>query len=659
MKKIPDKIIKWVMVPLLVLGLLSGCSKTEKQGESSTDSNDSNSGGTVYSTTESDITVELSTDKDEYKTGEEIKYTIKVTNGRDGYTVSRIYAVSSNDEKLAQAEAPSFGGALKYGESSTYEGTLLDASKVEKPAQVQKEKISGSVETATLRPYVYVNYGGEQVTIRYVVDVVMFQNRMEFSKDEMKTVKTVSCHDPSIVVGEDKEGKKCYYIFGSHRAWAKSYDLENWESFTNNLSTNYREILKEPAAWSAHGSTGYQVDGYMWAPDVIYNKDMGKWCMYLSVDGDKWYSSIVLLTADSLEGDWEYQGIVVYSGFYSAQYYNETDVAKVTGETELADRYKKAWGDYYPNNIDACVFYDDDGNLWMSYGSWSGGIFMLELDEKTGFRDYNVSYEESIHSDPYFGKKIAGGKYVTGEASYIQKIGDYYWLFMSYGELMANGGYNVRVYRSKTPDGEYLDENGRNPFYDTYILNTNDRAGIRLFGGYKWRSFSQGQVAQGHNSAFVDDDGRAYIVFHTRTTSGNEGHYVKVHQLFLNKEGWLVAAPYQTSGEKLNEEGYKADEIAGKYDILLHELNIDYRNLEAKKPNTVTLNEDGTITGSYTGSWSIESGTPYIVLNIDGVNYSGVVFKMCIENTTVETMVFTALGDTNQLTIWGSKSIEE
>ena len=77
------------------------------------------------------------------------------------------------------------------------------------------------------------------------------------------------------------------------------------------------------------------------------------------------------------------------------------------------------------------------------------------------------------------------------------------------------------------------------------------------------------------------------------------------------------------------------------------------------KPKIATLNEDGTITGDYTGSWSIEPGTSYIVLSIDGVNYSGVVLTMCIENTTVETMVFTALGDTNQLTIWGSRSIEE
>ncbi len=648
--------LRWLALPLMAAVLFTGCAGN-KENQSDSDTQGAVKGA-VCTKTENNITVELSTDKEEYKAGEDIKYTLTVTNDRDGYTVSRVYAASSNDEKLAQAEAPSFGGAIKYGESSIYEGILSEASKVENPAEVVKEKITGSVETVTLRPYVYVKYGGEEITVRYIVDVVMFQNHVEFSNDEVKMIKTVSCHDPAIIVGEDKEGKKCYYIFGSHRAWAKSYDLENWESFTNNLSTDYREILKEPAAWSAHGSANYQVDGYMWAPDVIYNEKLGKWCMYLSVDGDKWYSSIVLLTADNLEGDWEYQGIVVYSGFYNGEYYGETDVAEVTGETELADRYKRTWGDYYPNNIDACVFYDDDGNLWMSYGSWSGGIFMLKLDEATGFRDYSVTYDDNIHSDPYFGKKIAGGKYVSGEASYIQKIGDYYWLFMSYGELTAQGGYNVRVYRSETPDGDYVDENGRDPFYDTYILNTNDSAGIRLFGGYKWRSFSQGQVAQGHNSAFVDDDGRAYIVFHTRTTSGNEGHYVKVHQLFLNKDGWLVAAPYQTAGEKLDENGLAADEIVGKYDVIIHKLNIDYRNYGLNTPETITLNADGTVTGAYTGTWSCDDGTAYIDITLDGETYSGVILKMDIENTTVETTVFTALGTTNQLTLWGSKAVD-
>lgn len=38
----------------------------------------------------------------------------------------------------------------------------------------------------------------------------------------------------------------------------------------------------------------------------------------------------------------------------------------------------------YPNAIDPTVFYDADGRMWMVYGSWSGGIFLLEIDKTTG-----------------------------------------------------------------------------------------------------------------------------------------------------------------------------------------------------------------------------------------------------------------------------------
>ena len=53
----------------------------------------------------------------------------------------------------------------------------------------------------------------------------------------------------------------------------------------------------------------------MWAPDVIWNETMGKWCMYMSINGANYRSVIVLLTADDIEGDWTYVGPVVYSGF--------------------------------------------------------------------------------------------------------------------------------------------------------------------------------------------------------------------------------------------------------------------------------------------------------------------------------------------------------
>lgn len=38
--------------------------------------------------------------------------------------------------------------------------------------------------------------------------------------------------------------------------------------------------------------------------------------------------------------------------------------------------------------------------------------------------------------------------------------GEYYYLFLSYGNLEAKGGYNVRIYRSERPDGDYVDEKG-------------------------------------------------------------------------------------------------------------------------------------------------------------------------------------------------------
>ena len=219
------------------------------------------------------------------------------------------------------------------------------------------------------------------------------------------TLKRVSVHDPSIVW---EPNTQTYYIFGSHRASAKTKDLMNWTAFTapwkagnnndaaNNVSFTKPAITKvkkggqeyvfnfDAQAWSKRGNSGYNIDGNLWAPDVVYNKAMQKWCMYMSVNGDAWFSSIVLLTADNIEGPYSYQAPVVISGFKNGTSYKDTDLEIVIGEqASLPARYNvgNKWGERYPNNIDPCVFYDEEGKLWMSYGSWSGGIWILELDE--------------------------------------------------------------------------------------------------------------------------------------------------------------------------------------------------------------------------------------------------------------------------------------
>lgn len=43
---------------------------------------------------------------------------------------------------------------------------------------------------------------------------------------------------------------------------------------------------------------------------------------------------------------------------------------------------------------------------------------------------------------------------------------------------------------------------------------------------------------------------------------------------------------------------------------------------------------------------------------MNGEKYSGVTLEMLVENTTLNTMVFTALGDKDQITLWGSRVIE-
>ena len=474
----------------------------------------------------------------------------------------------------------------------------------------------------------------------------------------------VSVHDPSIIK-DTKTGT--YYIFGSHMAWAKSTDLINWTPFTNNINRDFRTIFKAEAEWAAKADANYDVSGNLWAPDVIWNEAMGKWCMYMSVNGPRWNSTICLLTADSLDGNWTYVGPVIQSGMTNG--FGVTfDYTKVTGETTVNSRYTDRIRNntplYEPHAIDPCVTYDDEGNLWMSYGSWSGGIGMIQLDKETGLRDYNVKYtlDETTLTDPYTGYKIAGGNQRSGEASYIEKIGDYYYLFMSYGGLVANGGYSMRIFRSENINGPYVDASGdyaRYKLFDNVIGSTgagdtNGTVGVKLFTYYQWPYMKYGQVAQGHNSAFVDEDGKAYVVYHTRTNDGTEGHSVKVHQLFVNEEGWLVAAPYEYTGETLSKKPYTTDEMTGTYEVLFHKQSINYQGLECVTAQKVTLNADGTVSGDYTGTWTADADSANVTMVLNNVTYRGMFVEQYLEDTTYKTLCFTMLGD-NEVEFWGSK----
>jgi len=545
---------------------------------------------------------------------------------------------------------------------------------------------------------------------------------------QAQTIKRVVCHDPSIFMDTITTGTKespVYYIYGSHMGNGKTtaaLNYINWTTFasgegttTNNAffvdangaNSNYAKVYADAHDWQY---TGNNVAGMQWAPDVIWNKKMKKWCMYMSLNGDNWCSSIVLFTSDRPDKGWKYVGPVVYSGFQgkyahngfaAANDYKHTDLEKVIGtQTSLPSRYNVGdkWGEYWPNCIDPCVFYDEEGKLWMSYGSWSGGIFIFRLDEETGLRDYTITYPSTLTtageyrsatSDPYFGKKIAGGYYVSGEASYIEHIGNYYYLFMSYGGLSATGtyygvGYQIRVFRSEKPDGPYKDcltSSGNDAIFPKYQLNFGKDAainrGVRIMSAYKWDAMTRGEIAQGHNSAIVDHKGRALLVYHTRFINYGEGHQVRVHQLFQNQDGWLVAAPYEFYGETVTQadidstQQYSMEQVAGDYKVIVHKPKQDAVAQECAQPEAISLNLDGTVTGTYTGKWELIPGTGHISIKIKGVlgSTTVIVFKGVVVEQTLNTstkkkaLCFTALssssgtaGTTRGVCIWGTQT---
>ena len=546
------------------------------------------------------------------------------------------------------------------------------------------------------------------VLLAAIIPIVGYAQTTELTRDEINSLyknknhSAVSVHDPSAV----HYTGKTFYVIGSHRGWAMSTDnMVNWTSLDNSrlfgklnssgsvvvtdfasafsqhpsrmvntvIGGSQREVEFagfDAKSWANGDQTDWNITGNMWAPDLIYNPNSGKWMMYMSLNGDNWHSVIVLLTADKITGPYVYQGPVHYSGFRNTTTpqisWKKTDLEIVLGEqSTLPSRYDRGndWGTYWTNDIDPNVFFDQDGELWLDYGSWSGGIFIIKLDKQTGLRDYTTTYpiendgQGRALSDPYFGRRIAGGYYSSGEGPYIHHIGNYYYLFLSYGGFAPDGGYEMRTFRSATPNGQYVDAGNLDACYhNRYWLNFGPNAqtngGMKLMGAYNgWGLQTVGECAQGHNSVVTDQQGRNFVVYHTKFNDGTAGHLVRTRQLFLNENGWLCSAPFEFDGEEVTDESIKAgcaftpEEMAGTYSVLIHKYKMDHANMEEVTPITVKLTADGKVTGSKTGSWRMTQGTGYITLTIGGVAYKGVVVPQTLDGTTIPAVGITATAE--------------
>ena len=443
------------------------------------------------------------------------------------------------------------------------------------------------------------------------------------------TFGNTSVHDPSIV----KDGST-YYVFGSHLAAAKTTDLMNWTKFADlvtDANPLFNKVTTELAATLSWAQTTT-----LWAPDVI-KLDDGKYYMYYcACKGDSPLSALGVATATSIEGPYTNKQILLKSGMVSPTMSEDGTVYDATK---------------HPNVVDPAVFKDATGKLWMMYGSYSGGIYILQLDLTTGLPIAGQGY----------GTHLLGGNHAEIEGAYViyNATTKYYYMFTSWGGLAADGGYNVRVCRSLNPNGPYVDGFGKDmatvKASSAFNRPSIQDYGMKLMGGHNYVNASfetgtaLGYVSPGHNSAYYDAaTGKYFMVFHSRFPGTGEGHEVRVHEMHFNDDGWPVIAALRYAPLSLASPAQAATVTAadavGTYKLVNHGKDI---TATSKASIIVTLSSGGVVAGSggMTGTWT-HDGSNKITIVSGGVTYKGVLSRQWNTNSNAFVVSFSVISST-------------
>lgn len=286
----------------------------------------------------------------------------------------------------------------------------------------------------------------------------------------------IRVHDPVMI----KDGNK-YYVFhtGEGVSIKTSRDKINWKKDSSVFSehTMPRWFTKD-----IHEHTGH-----LWAPDIHYRD--GKFHLYYSVSAwMNFNSSIGYATNTTLNR--------------KDQQYKWVDEGPVISFRN---------GGEGVNVIDPNIFINDDGRIWLAYGSYQAGLRMVELDPQTG---------KLLHDPP----TIITLTSALGEGVFIIKGPLYYYIFASRGKCCAGlkSNYEVVMGRSLTLEGPYLNKEG-----ESWLDN-------------KYSIFLQGDTdepGRGHNGFFTEGN-TTFFVYHAYSRSANGAALLNIKPLYIDKDDW-------------------------------------------------------------------------------------------------------------------------
>ena len=213
-------------------------------------------------------------------------------------------------------------------------------------------------------------------------------------------------------------------------------------------------------------------------------------------------------------------------------------------------------------------------------------------------------------------------------------------------------GYNIREYRSKNPDGPYVDAAGN----DAAEMKST---GTNIIGNYQFGFNEKAYLSGGHSSCLIDDDGKIYQAYHTRYNDGEGAfHNVQIHQMLRNAEGWLTMLPLAYNGETAKAVSLK--DIAGTYELILFKNETrktdDWSKVKdiINTPVQAEISSDGKLTvDGKDCAFKLDNDSYTFTAVIDGITYKGVFCEGKTDNGEKK-MTLSALADNNQC-IWAVK----
>ncbi|MCR5691439.1 MAG: arabinan endo-1,5-alpha-L-arabinosidase [Eubacterium sp.] len=362
-------------------------------------------------------------------------------------------------------------------------------------------------------------------------------------------------HDPAIFQDPDTDE---YFIYGTDAICQRSKDLIHWD--------RVGKVVEEPTAESQEWVGTKNI----WAPDMVKVGDEYRlYCSNSSFGSQT--SCIFTAVSKKPEGPFEPKDCVV----------------KTNEKAPL-------------NAIDANIIRDEkNGKMYMVYGSFWGGIYILELDEKTGLAA-EEGFGKCIATRPAWLSGAIEGPYVI----YNEKT-DYYYLFVSYGSLKSD--YQIRVARSKDVLGPYVDFNGRE------MTDTDDpynQVGQMVFCGYQW-SHGVGYMGPGHNSVLHNKEDQWFLVYHIRQKNFVEDWLepstMQIRKIFWTETGWPIVSPEPYAGEVDQEIPLEA--FFGKYERINLVKSLP-QGIQTAVPMKINRCEWGDYyeSSSIQGNWVYENG---------------------------------------------------